>query len=46
MAVKTSIQVSFELKAELVKLGNKGDTYEDIIKRLLEQLKQAKLIKS
>ena len=37
MSNKTSIQISKELKAKLDKLGNKGDTYEDIIKRLVEE---------
>ncbi len=34
---KTSIQVSKELKDKLAKLGQKGETYETIIQRLLKQ---------
>jgi predicted DNA-binding protein len=42
MAIKkTSIQLSFETKRELDNIGKKGETYEDIIKRLLELSKQA-----
>jgi hypothetical protein len=32
---KSTIAISNETKALLDKLGNKGDTYEDIIKRLI-----------
>ena len=31
----TNIQVSRKTRDYLVKLGNKGDTYDDIIRRLL-----------
>lgn len=31
----TSIQITRETKARLAQLGEKGDTYEDIIKRFL-----------
>lgn len=31
----TTIQISVETKKILAALGNKGDTYEDIIKRLI-----------
>lgn len=34
---KTSIQLSRETKARLDKLGIKGDTYDDILCRLLDQ---------
>ena len=34
---KTTIELSFELKEKLKELGKKGDTYEDIIWRLLEK---------
>ena len=33
---KPLIQVSPESKDKLDKIGNKGDTYDDIIKRLLD----------
>jgi len=33
---RTSIQVFRTTKAKLDKLGKKGDTYDDIIKKLLE----------
>ena len=36
----TSIQISKETKALLDKLGAKGDSYEDIIIRLLESQKK------
>lgn len=32
----TTIQISKKLKMKLDKLGSKGDTYEDIIERLLD----------
>lgn len=35
-AKKTSIQVSQTIKTELDNLGNKGDTYEDIIRKILD----------
>ena len=34
----TSIQVSVETKKRLAKLGIKGDTYDDIVLRLLEKV--------
>lgn len=34
---KPKITVSQELKDKLDKLGNKGDTYEDIIKKLISE---------
>lgn len=37
MGEKTSIQISVDLKQRLVKLGTKQDTYETIIRRLLEE---------
>ena len=39
---KTCIVVSQELKAELDKFGNKGDTYNDIVWRLVEIDKKEK----
>lgn len=35
MKGKTNIQVSRETRDYLTKLGRKGDTYDDIIRRLL-----------
>ncbi len=35
---KTTIWVSVELKEELRKIGRMGDTYEDVIWRLLENV--------
>lgn len=35
MTGKTNIQVSRETREYLLKLGKKGDTYDDIIRRLL-----------
>ncbi len=34
----TTIQVTTETRDRLAKLGNKDDSFEDIIKRLLDQL--------
>ena len=39
---RTSIQISRETKARLDQLGLKKDTYEDIIRRLLDQLTRKK----
>ena len=33
----THIVISIELKKKLDKLGKKGDTYEDIVKKLIER---------
>jgi len=41
MSDKTSIQVTQETKDRLAKLGLKGDTYDNIIQRLLDKLKKA-----
>ncbi len=38
MSKMTSISVSQETKERLAKLGIKGDTYHDIIRRLLDKL--------
>jgi hypothetical protein len=35
----STIAIKPETKARLDKVGDKGDTYEDIIKRLLDQYK-------
>jgi len=37
MVKKEHIVISKEVKKELDKLGNKGDTYEEIILRLLKK---------
>jgi len=37
MAKNTTIGITIKLKEELEKLGKKGDTYEDIIWRLLKK---------
>lgn len=34
---KTSMVISKETRAKLATLGNKADTFEDIIKRLIEE---------
>lgn len=39
---KTSIQLSVETKKRLDEIGHKGETYEDIILRLLDQQKRPK----
>jgi len=39
---KTTIQVTVKTKARLTKLGLKGDTYDDIIRRLLDKLGKGK----
>ena len=36
MADKTSVQVLVKTKDRLVKRGKKGETYDDIIRRLLD----------
>ena len=38
MSKMTSISVSVETKERLQKLGIKGDTYDDIVCRLLDKL--------
>ena len=38
MAKMTSIQVSEETKGKLMQLGLKGDTYDTIVRRLLDKL--------
>ena len=35
MRKKTTIEISFELRDKLAELGKKGDTYEDIIWKLI-----------
>jgi len=34
----TTIQIKRTTKIDLTKLGNKGDTYDDIIKKLLTEV--------
>lgn len=38
---RTSIQISRELREELQKLGKMGDTYESIIKKLIQKYKSS-----
>lgn len=35
---KTTIQISLDTKSRLDKLGFKNDSYDDVIKRLLDKL--------
>lgn len=37
MKKHTTIKISFELRDKLKEIGKKGDTYEEIIWRLLEK---------
>lgn len=37
---KTNIQVSRETRNELAMLGKKGDTYDDIIRKLIKYYKE------
>lgn len=37
MVNKTRIQVSKELTEKLKEIGNKGDTYEDVIRKLINR---------
>ena len=39
MRKKTTIEISFELRDRLKEIGKKGDTYEQIIWKLLENKK-------
>lgn len=36
VAGKTTVQISIETRNRLMELGKKGDSYDDIIRRLLE----------
>lgn len=38
----TTMQLSTETRDELAKLGKMGDTFEDVIKRLIEHAKKIK----
>ena len=40
---KTTIQVSKETKSKLNEIGKKGDTYDSIIQKLLENFEDANL---
>lgn len=40
MADTTTVRMSYELKDEIESLGTKKDSFEDIIKRLLEEHKK------
>jgi len=39
----TTIAVSREVKNQIMEIGNKGETYSDIIKRLIESAKKRQL---
>jgi len=39
MAVNTTIQIKVETKKKLEQLGKKGDTYDQIINRLIDKKK-------
>ena len=39
---KTSIQVSIKTKDRLLALGLKGDTFEDVVRRLLDKTARKK----
>lgn len=36
-ASKTNVQITTETRDRLIALGGKGDSYEDVIKRLLDE---------
>ena len=36
----TTIQISKEIRDQLKELGKKGETYDEIIRKLLESIKQ------
>ena len=42
---KTSIQVSMETKDRLLALGLKGDTFDDVVRRLLDKTARKKKCK-
>jgi len=42
MGEKTTIQVSKKLRDKLKELGKKGETYEEIIRRLVEHYEKGK----
>ena len=37
MRKKTTIEISFKLRDKLMKMGKKGETYENIIWRLIKE---------
>ncbi|MDO8459651.1 MAG: antitoxin VapB family protein [Nanoarchaeota archaeon] len=39
----TTIAISREVKEQIMELGNKGETYSEIIKRLIESAKKRQL---
>lgn len=41
--MNTTIAVSAEIKDQLKEFGSKGDTYEDIISRLLQSAKERQI---
>ena len=44
-AETTLIRIAVQTKSELDKIGNKGDTYEDVVRRLLEFYKAGRIHK-
>ena len=44
MSFTQLVRLDTEVKKELDELGKKKDTYSDIIKRLIDQSKEAKLV--
>lgn len=40
---KTTIAISKDLREEIIEFGNKGETYSDILRRLIESAKQRQL---
>ena len=39
MATKTTIQIDLKTHAELTRIGKKGESYDDIIQRLIHDYK-------
>lgn len=46
MSMETSIRLKAETRDELKKLGRKGETYDDVIKRLISDHKELEKIKT
>lgn len=44
MSFTQLVRLDTEVKKELDEIGKKKDTYSDIIKRLIDQSKEAKLV--
>lgn len=41
--MNTTISISEEIRSELKEFGNKGETYEDILRKLLKSAKERQL---